>query len=433
MTSEYLPPRGMRDIIGVEAELYEYLFSEFKRIAKSRGFSPIITPTVEYFKLFEAKSGEEIRNSMYVFEDKAGRVLALRPEVTASVVRVYLRTLRALPKPIRLYYIAQCFRYEEPQHARYREFWQGGLEVLGDPDVNADLSAAITASEFLDNIGVKHVYIVGNVSIYRSILRSYGVDESSQDHILHLIDKERIESAIEEVKLKGGVEAAEVVSKILSIESLDTIENYLYDLKKALGELYERTLQEHYRTRDFINALRELGYQVVFSSRLVRGLAYYTGLIFEYKTASGDLEVSIGGGGRYDGLSTVYNGPFEYSTGLALGLDRIALVLSNSFKPQRVECIGVIVLKDVPISVGYRILKLIPPSFKSFVYRTRSLSKGLEYTNKVDCDFTIIVGSSEYKQNKVLVKNMRTGVQVLVDMNSLPEFLFLQSKFSNLK
>jgi len=428
VTSEYLPPRGMRDIIGVEAELYEYLFSEFKRTARSRGFSPIITPTVEYFKLFEAKSGEEIRNSMYIFEDKAGRVLALRPEVTASVVRIYLRALRALPKPIRLYYVAQCFRYEEPQHARYREFWQGGLEVLGDPDVNADLSVALTASEFLDNIGVKHVYVVGNVSMYRSILRCYGVNENTQDHILHLIDKGKVESAIEEVKLKGGLEAVEIISKILFTENLDTVENYLYDLKKTLGGLYEKTIQEHYRTRDFISALRELGYQVVFSSRLVRGLAYYTGLIFEYKTASGDLEVSIGGGGRYDGLSTVYNGPFEYSTGLALGLDRIALVLSGLFKPQRTWSVGVVVLRDVPISAGYRVLKLIPLSFRSFVYRTRSLSRGLEYINKIDCDFTIIIGSSEYKQNKVLVKNMRTGVQVLVDVDSLPEFL--QSKLS---
>jgi histidyl-tRNA synthetase len=101
MGAEYLPPRGMRDITGVEAELYEYLFSEFKRTARSRGFQPIITPTIEYFKLFEAKSGEEVKRSMYVFEDKAGRLLALRPEVTASIVRVYLRLLRALPKPVK--------------------------------------------------------------------------------------------------------------------------------------------------------------------------------------------------------------------------------------------------------------------------------------------------------------------------------------------
>ncbi|MEM0218393.1 MAG: ATP phosphoribosyltransferase regulatory subunit, partial [Desulfurococcaceae archaeon] len=118
------PPRGMRDIVDEEAELYEYLFDEFRRTARSKGFQPIITPTIEYFKLFEVKSGEEIRRSMYVFEDKSKRLVALRPEVTASVVRSYVRLMRAKPKPIRLYYIAQCFRYEEPQYARYREFWQ---------------------------------------------------------------------------------------------------------------------------------------------------------------------------------------------------------------------------------------------------------------------------------------------------------------------
>jgi len=413
----------MRDIVGVEAELYEYLFSEFKRIAGNRGFQPVITPTVEYYRLFEAKSGEEIKNSMYVFEDKAGRLLALRPEVTASVVRVYLRLLRALPKPIRLYYIAQCFRYEEPQHARYREFWQGGLEILGDPDVNADLSVALTASEFLDTIGVKHVYIVGNVSIYRNIMRSFNIEEEVQDRILHLIDKEKIDSAIEEVKLRGGSEAAEIIYKVLSARTLDDVESYLQDLRTTLGDLYEKTLQEHARTRDFITALQELGYQVVFNPKLVRGLAYYTGLIFEYKAVDKGLEVSIGGGGRYDGLSVVYNGPFEYFTGLALGLDRIALTLSDNFQSQRKRTVCVIVLREVPASAGYRVLRSIPPVFRGFVYRTRSLSKGLEHANKTGCDYVVIIGSAEYEQGKVTVKDMKTGEQVTLSVNSLSEYL----------
>ena len=423
MGAEYLPPRGMRDITGVEAELYEYLFSEFKRTARSRGFQPIITPTIEYFKLFEAKSGEEVKRSMYVFEDKAGRLLALRPEVTASIVRVYLRLLRALPKPVRLYYLAQCFRYEEPQYARYREFWQGGLEVIGDPDVNADLSAAITASEFLESIGVKHFYVVGNVAVYRNIMRSFNIDEETQDHILHLIDKEKLDAAIGELKSKVSDAAAEVFSKLLTVESINNVESYLQDLKSSLGELYEKTLQEHTRTVEFTTALRELGYRVIYSPRLVRGLAYYTGLIFEYKTAGGELEVSIGGGGRYDGLTAVYNGPFEYATGLALGIDRIALVLSSSFQPQGARSISVLVLRDVPISVGYRVLRQIPPVFKSFVYRAKSLSKGLEYANKAGCDFVVIIGNMELKQGKVVVKNMKTGEQVLVDVNSLSQLL----------
>jgi len=430
MVSEYLPPRGMRDIIGLEAELYEYLFTEFRKTARMRGFQPVITPTIEYFKLFEAKSGEEIKKSMYVFEDKAKRLLALRPEVTASIVRLYLRLLRARPKPVKLYYVAQCFRYEEPQYARYREFWQGGLEVIGDPDVNADLSAAITASEFLEAIGVKHIYIVGNVAVYRNIMRSFNINEETQDHVLHLIDKEKLDLAIEEVKSTGGVEAAEAISRILSTENIDSIENQLQDLKKTLGNLYEKTLEEHAKTREFITALRELGYQVLFNSKLVRGLAYYTGLIFEYKVEGGELEASIGGGGRYDGLTVTYNGPFEYSTGLALGIDRIALVLSKSFQPQRTRSIGVIILRDVPLSAGYRVLKKIPPVFKSFVYRARSLSRGLEYANKAGCDFVVIIGILEFKQGRVVVKDMKTSEQFLVDVDSLSNFLYSYTQSS---
>lgn len=419
--SEYNPPRGMRDIIGEDAELYEYLFEEFKSTARRHGFEPIITPTLEYFSLFEAKSGEEIKKSMYVFEDKAGRRVALRPEVTASVIRAYLRQLRARPKPIRLYYVAQCFRYEEPQHARYREFWQGGLEVIGDPDVNGDLAAAITASSFLEEIGVKHYYEVGNVAIYRAFMSAMGLSEEVQDHILHLIDKDRINEALSELKNLVG-DKTEIIERLVSTEDLDKVEFLVNEYKDFLGERYERVIQEQSRLRDFITILRELGFNAKYQPKLVRGLAYYTGLIFEYKLENAPGAPSIGGGGRYDGLTMVYNGPFEYSTGLALGIDRIALALSGRELPRTYRKIAILVIGNAPLVIGYKILDRIVKTNRGvtgFVLKTKSLPKSLEYAGKIGVDYTVIIGEREYREGVVALKDMKTGEQVKLSIDEL--------------
>lgn len=425
---EYNPPRGMRDIVSPEAELYEYLFSEFKYTATRHGFKPIITPTIEYFKLFEAKSGEEIKRSMYVFEDKAKRILALRPEVTASVIRTYLRLMRGYPKPIRLYYIAQCFRYEEPQYARYREFWQGGLEIIGDPDVNADLLVALTASDFLERIGLRHVYLVGNVAVYRSFMKKMNLGEEFQDHILHLIDKDQVDRALGELENVIGDEKTELFKELVSISDLDKVREFIDEYKVFLGDLYDKTLSEHERLSSFVNTLREIGYTAVYKPTLVRGLAYYTGLIFEYKVSGAETEPSIGGGGRYDGLTEVYNGPFEYSTGLALGLDRVVLALSRETGLSRgVKTVMILVHGNIPLSTAYSISKKIIENsgdeVEVFVYRARSISRGLEYGNKIGCDLVVLIGEREYTSRRIVVKDMKSGRQELVDIDDLVEYV----------
>ncbi|MCC6041589.1 MAG: histidine--tRNA ligase [Desulfurococcaceae archaeon] len=418
---EFSPPRGTRDIFGEEAELYEYLFKEFRETARKFGFEPIITPTIEHFALFEAKSGEEIKRSMYVFEDKAGRLLALRPEVTASVVRAYLQQLRARPKPIRLYYIAQCFRYEEPQYARYREFWQGGLEVIGDPDVNADVLAAYAASSFLEKVGVKHFYEVGNVAIYRAFMSKLGLSEELQDHILHLIDKDRVDEALSELRTIIG-EGADVIAKLVNAKSLDAVESIINEYRELLGDSYAKVVEEQERLYNFLSILKELGFNATYQPKLVRGLAYYTGLIFEYKLEGAPEAPSIGGGGRYDGLTQVYGGPYEPSTGLALGIDRIALALKGVYRVETPMRVVVVVMSGVPLSIGYRALRNILSSkegAQGFVLRAKSLSKALEYSNKLGVDYVVILGEREYKENAVTIKNMKTGEQFKVSLEEV--------------
>ncbi|MCD6301678.1 MAG: ATP phosphoribosyltransferase regulatory subunit, partial [Staphylothermus sp.] len=265
------PPRGMRDLVEKEAELHEYLKRKFQEVALLHGFKPIITPTVEFFKLFEEKSGEEIKKSMYVFKDKANRTLALRPEVTASVVRAYLRHLQSSPKPLYLYYVAQCFRYEEPQRGRYREFWQGGLEIFGDKSINADIATATTASRYLEELGINHYYIVGNVALYRRIMDSFNIPQEIQDHVLHLIDKEQIDKALNELKGINDI-ASEIIGELLNTP-LEELEEFINKYKNILEKHSNQLLLEIEKTKEFIDTLNNLGYEAVYKPTLVRGLA----------------------------------------------------------------------------------------------------------------------------------------------------------------
>jgi histidyl-tRNA synthetase len=419
------PPRGMRDITGEEARLYFHLFTVFSETASKNGFEPIITPTVEYYKLFEAKSGEEIKRSMYVFEDKGGRLLALRPEVTASVIRTYLREMRGRPKPIRLYYISQCFRYEEPQKARYREFWQGGLEVIGDETVNGDVSAAYTASVFLDNIGVEHTYMVGNVAIYRAFMNMLKIPPEEQDHILHLIDKEMDEQLMKELQDKYGEKAKEIILKLMR-SKLEEVVSLVEEFKQELGGDLDRAMNETRRLEDFSKTLTDLGYRVEFNPRLVRGLAYYTGLIWEYKVARG-LEVSIGGGGRYDGLTSVYSHIHEYSTGLALGLDRIALVLWDKRDTLLAKkgYTGVILIlsEKIPLSLGYALARRLRSRFTSIsVLLVKNIEKALRHADRSGVDIAVIIGEREFKEGVVSVRDLVKKVQETVPLSSVEDY-----------
>lgn len=415
-------PRGTRDIVGGEAELFEYLVEEFKRVARLNGFKPIITPTIEYFELFARKSGEEIVRSMYVFEDKAGRKLALRPELTAPVVRAFLKRLRGVPRPIMLYYVGQCFRYEEPQKGRYREFWQAGLEVIGEPSIDADVKVIGVIKEFLDSIGVEHYYIVGNVGVYRRVMSALGVKPSDQDHILHLIDKGLIDKALEFAERYGG-SVVEAIKKLTSTRLEDVVnELSSYNLAK---EVSEEVYKEVEKTLTLIDFLKEFGARVVYEPKLVRGLAYYNSIIYEVKTSR--LEASIGGGGRYDGLTTVYEGHFEYSTGAALGIDRVMLVLGTSNTLSRgLLSTAIIVFNEEPSVLlhAYTIArKLHTYGVPAKVIVGRKLSKALSLASREGYRYAVIIGPREVEENTLSVKDLEKGVQKTVEPADLLNYI----------
>ncbi|MEM3680701.1 MAG: ATP phosphoribosyltransferase regulatory subunit, partial [Metallosphaera sp.] len=187
----YEPLRGMQDYYADEAQKIRKVETIFREVVEKAGYSEAITPVVEEFELFSVKGGEELRKTMYVFKDKGDREVALRPEITPSIVRLYLNSLQHFPKPLRIFYVGRVYRYDEPQLGRYREFRQAGVEVLGTESILAELEMFHLLNDFYRKIGLKDnvEFKINNIGIYRKIFDYIKIDDNLQEHVLHLLDK----------------------------------------------------------------------------------------------------------------------------------------------------------------------------------------------------------------------------------------------------
>lgn len=150
---EFQTVRGMRDFLAKEAVTMKYVEALTRELAQLYGYQEVITPIMESYELLVAKSGEEIRQRMYMFEDLGGRKVALRPEFTASIARLMASTLRNEPKPLRLYCFGSLYRYDEPQFGRYREFWQSNYELIGTNRPEADVEILVLTNDLFQRIG----------------------------------------------------------------------------------------------------------------------------------------------------------------------------------------------------------------------------------------------------------------------------------------
>ncbi len=419
------PLRGFRDILPPESERLKQLIAVFARLARQRGYREVIPPTLERFELFALKSGEEIRNSMFTFKDKGGREVALRPEATASIARIYLKHLRGRPKPIRLYYIVNCFRYENPQRARYREFWQAGVELLGGEPPYYDVEVIKLLADYIAAVGLKPKarLKIGSTRLYRTLFTRYGIPEEVQDHILHLMDKKMYDKALEAVKAsKGGSELASIVSRLWetphNIDQAVPLLNDIPEAKQALEELlYIKQVFEAY----------ELPIPYYFDLSFARGLAYYTGIIFEVEVEGFDF--SVAGGGRYDNLVQLYGGEYVPSTGFAIGLDRVLYVLEElgvklpAWEPK--VRVAIAVLSAEALAYALRVQDAIASSdsVEAQMLVEPKLSKLIPRLLEQGYTHLIVVGAKEASQRTVTVKDLRTRVQREVQLDKLNELL----------
>jgi histidyl-tRNA synthetase len=381
-------PRGTRDFRPEEMELRREVEDKMRRMASLHGFREVSTPIFEEEALFTARSGPAIVKEMYSFADKSGRRLALRPELTAPTVRFCLNDLMHDPKPLKLFYFGPCFRYERPQKGRYREFYHFGAELIGGKTPLAQAEVISFAYSILQSLNLDVELRIGNVRIVRR-----GVQELSpkrEGELLMAIDRGDMECTKEHLGdswLFHLLEGEAVRAPVAIREELEKMEE-LFSILDEMGIPYNRNF------------------------RIVRGLDYYDGIVFEMHSKGLGTESQICGGGDYD-LSTVFGVPRFESTGFAIGFDRAVLAIDKVQKKKGGVRCYVLPLPGVDIAKGFSLLHRLRSGGVSADIDLvgRGLDKGLRYCSTIGAKYCLILGKKEVEKGEVTLRDMESGEQ----------------------
>lgn len=413
--------RGMRDIINEEAKIFTNVIAKAKETASLYGYKEVITPVVEPLELLSAKSGEEIRQRMFIFKDLGERSVALRPEFTASIARLATTTLKTEPKPLRLFSVGSVYRYDEPQRGRYREFWQSNFELMGSNKPEADAEIVLLTNNLLKSLGLNgYAFKIGHVGVLRGILSQENVDDKTQNAVLQRMDKKEYDQGF---KLIESEKCRSMLEGLLQLKSKDCFETV--QKMKSFVAGYEKALAAVENLQEVLKLIVENGCPVeTVEPAFARGLEYYTGMIFEVYIPQ--LEIALGGGGRYDRLIEAFGGEPTPAVGAANGIDRVAIAMQM----QKTQLTGEQKKKTVvvPINDAVKVeaLKIsqmlrnigVPVEFEVM---GRKMGKALEDADKRKFDFAIIVGERELKDNSVVLKNLATHEQTIVPIEKIVE------------
>lgn len=291
------PPKGTYDWLPEEFAVRKYIFDTWRRVCKQFGFEEYLTPGIESAEVYRAKSGEDIGGKeLMVFTDKAGRELALRPEMTPSVTRMTTRFYEAAPKPIKLFSIANFFRNEKPQKGRNREFWQLNYDVFGEESIYADVEVLMVALEVMLSFNPpanSFVLKINHRKLIDYVLKLAEVDPEKITEVVRILDKfEKLSSEDFEKRLQelGVAEKGfEVIYKLMKSGSSE-------ELLQNLPEIGESEAYKEVTT--LLETLRGLGYgdYISFLPNVVRGFDYYDGMIFEAYDLNTENSRSLFGG-----------------------------------------------------------------------------------------------------------------------------------------
>jgi len=369
------------------------------------GFGEVVTPTFEHSELFTARSGEAIVDEMYVFSDKGGREMALRPEITASVIRYFVNEMSKLPRPLKLYYVGNCFRYENPQSGRYREFFQLGAELVGTMTPETDAEVIALAVNCIRDAGLEDFVVrVGHIEIMKSLVRSEIEDEKTASEALRMVDKEDFDALGD--LFDAGAISRRLFDRIVALaETKGGVE--------VLDKLEKSDATEH--LREVFSVLKLYGIdECQVDLGIVRGLDYYTGMVFEIDAPKLGAEKQVLGGGSYT-LSELFGGEPVFSTGFAIGIDRVALALRAAGAKSEYAPIDAYVIpaKDDMRKYAFGIVaKLRQARIRADVdLMRRTMSKSLKYASSAGARYAVIVGREEMAKRNVVIRDMRTGEQ----------------------
>jgi histidyl-tRNA synthetase len=409
MQGKALP--GFRDFYPEDLSLRNHIFATWRSVAARYGFEEYDGPPLESLEMYTQKSGEEIVQQLYAFRDKGDRDVALRPEMTPTLARMVAARVQALKKPIRWFSMPQLFRYERQQRGRLREHFQLNMDIIGEagPLADAELMAASIDIMREFGLGPKDVQLrVSDRRVIRGLLLGRGLNESQLPSAFAVIDRsERVPKNVLEEMLRESGFGSQESGKVFEVAALRGKEAL-----HASGEVGE-PLREAVRALEAMG----LGEFVSVDMTIVRGLAYYTGIVFELFDAQKSLR-AIAGGGRYDGLLDLP----------ALGFGMGDVVLGELLKERGVTPKASTELGAFLIAVGGDDL----PTMLELAHalRERGISveyglrhagvrKQLELASARGAARAVIIGPEERAQGNAVVRDLRTGTEAQVPLRQL--------------
>lgn len=409
-------PKGTKDMLPKDAYKWQKVREVIANLSKKYNLKEISTPVFESTELFVRSDGESsdiVNKEMYTFEDKGGRSLTLKPEGTAGVVRSYIENgLGNEILPLKLFYISSCYRYEKPQAGRLREHHQFGCELFGANSLASDIEAVLIAYDFYKSFGIDPV-------IHINFLGCDECKSKFKDTVKNFVSP-HLNDMCEDCNRRYETNPLRILDCKSPVcrEILTSCPSITDCLCSKCSSKFE----------DFKKMLNSFGIKYIADSRLVRGLDYYTDLVFEFVDEDKKLgQNALGGGGRYDKLVESLGGKATPVIGFGIGIERLLLYLESK---------GIEIHDDSEVQVYVAsntdnenyVIKLVKSLRDKGFYvesdlMARSLKSQFKYADKIHAKFVITIGDDEINENKISIKNMSTGEQIKIWSNDVAEYL----------
>ena len=419
---------GFRDFYPDSCSFRNYIFEHWRDVARSFNFLEYDAPVLESLELYIEKSGEEIISQLFNFEDRGGREVALRPEMTPSLARLISAKGNSLKRPIKWFNIGENYRYERPQKGRLRAFYQFNADIFGELGPAADAELISMLTKLLQSFGLSSNDFSLRISdrdLWLLILAAEGLDEASSATVLAIIDKlDRTEygKTVDKLAIIMGDSAVaflERIEEVIKIRDFAALRTYILEmpLEGGLVEKAKIRLDHWEQLLRFVNSAGASEF-IQIDLGIVRGLAYYTGFVFEAFEVSGEGR-ALAGGGRYDSLVKKLGGPDMPAVGFAMGDVTVANLLNTKSlvpefiqRPDFISIIGGIAGRDAALSDAAHLRSL---GFQvEYPLKDQGFSKQFKYANQSGARFALIYGSEEIERGVVKVRDLGSGKESVI-------------------
>jgi histidyl-tRNA synthetase len=417
MSNLIQPVKGTVDYYPEAMALRSWLYGKIREVSESFGYSEYEAPFLERLELYAAKSGEElVEKQSYVFSDRSGERITLRPELTPSLARMVAAKQRQLNYPLRWWSFGPFWRYERPQKGRSREFFQWNIDLIGAESAEADAEIVAIAATFLKNLGLQAseaMILVNHRELMQSEILKIGFDENQLESVYKLIDRKE---KLPEEKWKNYAKELSISGKLIT-----ALEGLL-----ANNELWKKSED----LQAFFENIESMGLSeyVKFAPHVIRGLDYYTGIVFEAWDTAGEFR-SIFGGGRYDDLVNQVGGEPVPAVGFAAGNMVLSLMLKKlGHAPEHKETpaeVYVTLFNEDTLAASLDLAQTIRMAGIKVVshLETDKLQKQFKRADRLGASFVLILGPDEISSGKVSAKNLGSGEQFDADQKEIVALL----------